>query len=123
MRDDGVLTTIARACLAAPFLRGGFDALRDPGKRPTLAAQLGLPESEVLVRVNGAAMVAGGAALVVGVLPRAAAVGLIVSMVPTTLAGHRFWEIGDPAQRSAQRTQFLKNLGLIGGLLLVAGDG
>jgi putative oxidoreductase len=57
------------------------------------------------------------------VLPRAAATGLIASLVPTTLAGHRFWEIDDPKQKSMQLTQFLKNLGLIGGLLLVLAAG
>jgi uncharacterized membrane protein YphA (DoxX/SURF4 family) len=42
--------------------------------------------------------------------------------VPTTLAGHRFWE-EESAARSGQRLQFLKNLGLIGGLLLVIAPG
>lgn len=43
-------------------------------------------------------------------------------MLPTTVAGHPFWEIDDPAKRSQQRVQFLKNLGILGGLLVVAFD-
>jgi uncharacterized membrane protein YphA (DoxX/SURF4 family) len=39
------------------------------------------------------------------------------SMVPTTLAGHAFWKVEDPAARKAQRIQFLKNAALVGGLL------
>ena len=44
--------------------------------------------------------------------------GLIASMIPTTLAGHAFWDF-DGAERKANEIQFLKNAGLVGGLLLV----
>ena len=37
-------------------------------------------------------------------------------------AGHRFWEIDDPVNRSRQRTQFLKNTAILGGLLVMALD-
>ena len=70
------------------------------------------------MRVNGVAQMAGGAALATGILPRAAATGLIASLVPTTLAGHAFWKEEDPAVRGRQLGQFLKNLGVIGGLLV-----
>ena len=108
--------------MAGIFVMGGWDALREPGGRPKRAASIGLPEDETLVRANGAAMMVGGAALGVGVLRRAAAAGLIASLVPTTLAGHAFWREADPAARGQQRTQFLKNLGLVGGLLLVIAE-
>jgi uncharacterized membrane protein YphA (DoxX/SURF4 family) len=70
------------------------------------------------VRGNGAAMVAGGAALTLDKLPRLAALGLISAMLPTTLAGHAFWKF-DGAERKANEIQFLKNAGLVGGLLLI----
>jgi uncharacterized membrane protein YphA (DoxX/SURF4 family) len=70
------------------------------------------------VRGNGAAMVAGGAALILDMLPRQAALGLIASMIPTTLAGHGFWDF-DGVERKVNQIQFLKNAGLVGGLLMV----
>jgi len=45
-----------------------------------------------------------------------------IKMVPTTIAGHPFWEIDDPVKRSQQRVQFLKNTGILGGLLVLALD-
>ena len=43
------------------------------------------------------------------------------SLVPTTYVGHRFWEETDPATRNAPSgIGFLKNLGLLGGLLLAS---
>jgi uncharacterized membrane protein YphA (DoxX/SURF4 family) len=111
---------IAGAALGIPFVWLGYEAASAPGRRVALAAKLGIPRPEEAVRLNGAAMVAGGFALVADVQPRAAALGLIGSMVPTTLAGHSFWKEEDPQARKANRIQFLKNLGLMGGLLAVA---
>lgn len=117
-----MLTTLARVCLAAPFVVLGYQAAAEPGGRVALAAAIGVPEPELAVRVNGVAMVAGGVALGLGVLPRAAAAGLVASMVPTTLAGHAFWKDQDPAAAAGNRIQFLKNVGLIGGLVAAAAD-
>lgn len=78
-------------------------------------------DARSLVRLNAATMVAGGALLVTP-LHRPAALAVIASLVPTTLAGHAYWEQEDAARRKQQRLQFLKNLGLLGGLLLAAAD-
>ena len=40
----------------------------------------------------------------------------------TALLGHPFWNMVDP-ERSANMTQFLKNMGTLGGLLLLAVSG
>jgi uncharacterized membrane protein YphA (DoxX/SURF4 family) len=122
---------IARPMLAAMFIVGGLDQLKHPGRkveaaRPlvdTLAPRLGLPDdTELLVRANGATMVGAGSLLALGRLPRIASTLLAATLVPTTVAAHAFWEEQDPTARAQQRVQFLKNLGLLGGLLLAAVD-
>jgi putative oxidoreductase len=110
---------LARALLAAPFIKLGFDAAIEPGGRVALAADLGVPRPELAVRGNGAAMTLGGIALATGVLPRTAAAGLVGSMIPTTLAGHAFWQMDEPGARKANQIQFLKNVGLVGGLVAI----
>ena len=108
-----------QALLGVMFVKLGFDAARQPGPRVEKAAALGVPlDPEMAVRVNGAAMVAGGAALILDKVPRLAALGLVGAMIPTTLAGHAFWEL-DGADRKAQQIQFLKNAGIVGGLLVL----
>jgi putative oxidoreductase len=111
---------LARLFLAGSFLRGGWRSVNDPGRVAPVAAKLGLPEPEAMVIFNGVAQVAGATAMVLGIFPRLAAAGLAVSLVPTTLGAHRFWEIEDEQARSLQITHFLKNLGLIGGLVALA---
>ena len=51
------------------------------------------------------------------------ALALAGSLVPTTLAGHRFWEEEDDAARAQQTVQFLKNLAMFGGLLMIIEHG
>ncbi|WGX95707.1 DoxX family membrane protein [Nocardioides sp. L-11A] len=122
---------IARLLTGATYALLGLDALRSPGGRvdtagpllDTLRGVVPLPEDdELLVRANGGVQAAAGAALALGVLPRPAALALVGSMIPTTLAGHAFWAVEDPAARRMQQVQFLKNLAMIGGLIQVALD-
>jgi len=47
---------------------------------------------------------------------------LAATLVPTTAAGHRFWEEEDPAQRSNQRIHFFKNVSMLGGLIIAGVD-
>ena len=123
---------LARPCLAAMFVTGGLDALRAPAGKvpaadpiaPRIAEKLPyLPEdTESLVRINGAAQVAAGLMLATGRFPRLSSAVLAGSLVPTTLAGHRFWEEQDETRRAQQRIHFFKNLSMLGGLMLAAVD-
>ena len=127
-----IVRRIARPLLAASFISGGIDTLRNPGPRvqkaETVAPQIServalLPnETDKLVKINALAQVVAGGLLALGRLPRLAASALAVSLVPTTLAGHRFWEEDQPAQRAQQQIHFLKNVGLLGGLILASVD-
>jgi len=116
--------------LSATFVAGGVDALRNPdSKAPTaetliepLVEPLGLPDdAATLVRINGGVQIGAGLLLATGRLPRLAAAILAVSLVPTTLAGHRFWEVDGDA-RAGQRIHFLKDVSMLGGLILAATD-
>jgi len=111
---------LACVVLGLPFIWLGYEAAIAPGARVAMAARLRIPRPDLAVRFNGAAMVAGGLGVATGLLWQAAALGLVLSLILTTLAGHAFWTQSDAQARKANRIQFLKNLGLIGGLLAVA---
>ncbi len=125
-----IVRRVARPMLAATFVVQGLDQLRHPSAKADKVAgfaeqlaPLGVPnDPELLIRANGVAMLGGGALLATGNLPRLAALVLAGTLVPTTYVGHQFWAETDKAAKSAQRTQFLKNVGLLGGLILAAVD-
>jgi putative oxidoreductase len=129
---------IARPMLASMFLVGGVNALRNADQlavraKPVTdrllpmiakaAPQLPIPQDPVtLVRLNGALQVGAGLSLATGRAPRLSSAVLAASLVPTTAGGHRFWEEQDPAVKAQQRVHFFKNLSMLGGLLIAAGD-
>jgi len=126
----------ARALLGALFVSGGVRTLADLDRTVTrakpvterLAPALERMSPRVptdprsLVKINAAAQVAAGLLLATGRFSRPAAAVLAGSLVPTTLAGHPFWTYADATERRAQQVHFMKNMGLLGGLLLAAAD-
>ena len=129
---------IARPMLSTVFIAAGANAVKNPeplaGRAQPIVDQL-LPyimrattsvpiefDSKRLVQANGALHVLAGALLASGKSPRLASLALAGSLVPTTLGGHRFWEESDPTVRATQRLHFLKNVSLVGGLLIASVD-
>ncbi len=133
-----VTRLIARPMLASMFVVGGVNALRNADAHAAAAkpvadklvplAKKAVPQAPIpsdtktLVRINGVAQVVAGLTLATGRAPRLSATVLAATLVPTTAAGHRFWEESDPGARSAQRIHFFKNVSMLGGLLLAGVD-
>ena len=128
---------IARPLLASPVIYGGISTLRNPQSRVpgaapiveqlTEVAEKQLPihvskDVEQWVKIDAAVKVGAGSLFALGKFPRLSALLLTGSIVPTTLAGHRFWEHDDPKERFGQTSNFLKNLAMLGGLLIAAVD-
>lgn len=127
------IRSLARPMLASMFLVGGVDAIRDPGSKVPVAKDVAPPianrvpwleemNTEELIRLNGVAQVAGGTLLALGKLPRLSSAVLAATLVPTTAAGHRFWEEEDPGKRANQQVHFFKNVSMLGGLAIAAMD-
>ncbi len=117
--------------LAATFITGGIDTLRKPAPRVAAAQKMVTPvvnrvpqlsNPEQVVKLDAAVKVVAGTAFAFGKFPRLSALALAISLVPTTIVGHPFWEESDPARRTQQRLHLMKNAGLLGGLLLASVD-
>jgi uncharacterized membrane protein YphA (DoxX/SURF4 family) len=111
---------ISRVLLSLSFLAGGLGAWRRGGRGesgPTvtrLGTMTGL-DPTVLVRVQAGAQIVGAGLFGLGILPRAGALVLAVSLVPTTIDGPG----GDGRASVAERAHAV---GLLGGLVLAALD-
>lgn len=118
-----MIRTAGQVLLAGIFITEGSQAFMTPGGRVQTVQKAGVAQNEEAaeqaVRFNAAVMVAGGTLLALDIAPKLAATALLGSLVPTTLVGHAFWKQETGEGRRMQRIQFMKNLGLLGGLLLV----
>jgi putative oxidoreductase len=127
-----VLRAVARPMLASIFIIQGYDTMRNPDRVVKIAEPVVRPiasrvsvvpdDTEQAVRLNGAVQFVAGSLLAIGWVPRLSALALAATLVPTTVAGHRFWEAGNDEERAMQRIQFLKNITMFGGLLIATGD-
>ena len=136
-----LLRAAYRTMLASYFIANGVKALRDPESLVPVAEPLTdkvvpllkeyapeqvagyIPEdARTLVRVNGATQVVGGLALASGRGRRLGALLLAGSLIPSTIAKHPFWSRSDADQKAEDQHQFVKNVSLLGGVLLASVD-
>lgn len=114
----GVAPLAARILLCAIFLQGALGKIVDwPGNVRYMASH-GLPLTSLLL---GAALVieAGGSLCVLaGWHARPAALVMAAYLAPVSVVFHDFWN-----HPGLQQTEFLKNAGVAGGMLMIAAFG
>lgn len=82
-----------------------------------------LPNPELLAQIAAYGELVGGLLLLFGILSRVTALGLLLFTIAATVLGHAFWTFADPGPHLLQMQQFLKNLGIIGGLFAIVACG
>ena len=123
-RTNDAALLVARLALAALFLPSESRSFQISAA--SLRCWPGRGAVSGLARALGAAAeTVGPVALILGVAPRLTAVLLIGFTVVASLLSHSFWTFSDLSQATQQRTQFLKNMAIVGGLLFyfVSGAG
>ncbi|NEO07193.1 MAG: DoxX family protein [Moorea sp. SIO1F2] len=103
---------LGRICLCAIFIKSGIDKLFNPTYTQQLMESKGVPG--ILIIPTIIILLGGGLSVLLGYKARWGALALIGFLIPTTLIFHTDFS------NQMQEIQFLKNLGLIGGLLMVA---
>lgn len=103
---------VARLFLCAIFLKSAIGKILSPESTLQYMESMGVPGFLLIPTVI--VLLVGGISVLVGYKARYGALLLIGFLIPTTLVFHTNF-----ADRS-QEIAFLKNLGLIGGLLMVA---
>ena len=119
--DAGLL--LARVMLSAVFLVSGYFKLMAVERTTGYLGSLGVPMPGVMVWVAIIAEIGLPILLLLGIRARWVALALCLFTLITAAIGHRFWGIDTATQFPqyvGQITQFLKNLGIAGGFLLLA---
>jgi putative oxidoreductase len=122
VRLEPVFLLVARLCFAALFLPSGIRKITGVNEFVQSLAQRGVPAPTVLGWIGAVAEFVGPILLAIGLKTRAAALLMAVFTLIATAIAHRFWEYPD-AQRVAQQSNFLKNLCIFGGLLVLSARG
>ena len=120
--NNALVPLLGRILLSLLFFVAGYNKMMNVAGTTGYFGKLGLPMPEVLVWVVIAVEVLGALLILIGWQTRLVAWGMAIFTVATAVVGHKFWGI-DPAQFNNQFTQFLKNLAIAGGFLMLAAWG
>ncbi|MFZ0639454.1 MAG: DoxX family protein [Candidatus Acidiferrales bacterium] len=119
---DRVLPLIGRILISIVFLLSGIMKLMSWSMVASMMASKGFPIATVMLAGAVIVEILGGLCLLLGFKARIAAFILFLYLIPTTLAFHNFWTMQGP-MRMDNQGHFLKNVAIMGGLLMVAAYG
>ena len=112
------LYPLGRALLGILFLASGINKILGFAYVAGWMSGAGLPLAGVLLVTTILIEILGGLLLIVGWQAQWAAIVIAFFLVPVTLVFHAFWS-ADAASFQGQLTHFLKNVSILGGMLLV----
>ena len=120
LANSGAL--LGRLLVAALFILAGLSKIGGFEGTVGYIASVGLPLATVAAVVAIAVEVLGGAALLLGWRTKQAALILAVFTLVATVLFHNFWAM--PAEQAfMQQLMFMKNIAVVGGLLVLASLG
>ncbi len=112
----------ARFAIVPIFLAAAIDIVKKYAVTVSSVGDAGLPYAEVLVPAALALLALGSLSVLLGWKTRIGAFLLIACLVTATVLYRDFWNL-EGASRAAQQVEFLRNLGLLGGLLALLAFG
>jgi putative oxidoreductase len=116
------LLLLGRVLLGGIFVISGYGKVMGVAAFAAGLERRGVPFASTLGLIGACVEFFGGLAIVLGIEVRATALLMVAFVIVATLISHRFWELHDAA-RSAQVTQFSKNVAIIGGFVLLHAAG
>ena len=113
------LFLLGRILLGGYFIMSGYNHFKNLNMLTGYAQSKGVPLPKVAVFATGLMLLLSGAGILLGVYVEYAVLLLSVFLVGVTFKMHQYWKVSDPMQRMGERVNFYKNLGLLGGVLML----
>jgi putative oxidoreductase len=114
-----VVALIGRILFAAVFLASSYGHLSQTEAMAGYAGSKGVPMPKLAVLGSGVLMAVGILLIVLGIWADLGALLLVVFLLPTAFLMHQFWRETDGQARQQEQVQFMKDLSLAGGSLLL----
>lgn len=119
---QNTLTLLGRLALAALFLPAGLSKISGFDGTVGYINSMGLPFASLAAIIAIVVEIGGGLALITGLFCRTASLILAAFTALATVSFHAYWAV-PTEQAFMQQLMFYKNIGVIGGLLVLAAHG
>ena len=121
--SSGPLPFLARLLIIAEFAIAANGTISDWAGQAGYMASHGMTMIPLLLGAALAIEVLGSLALLTGYQARIAAAVMFVYLGIVSVRLHDFWNVANPMIAGGTQTQFFKNVGIMGGLLMIAAYG
>jgi uncharacterized membrane protein YphA (DoxX/SURF4 family) len=116
---SNAIFVIGRILAVLVFIGSGLGHLTD--KNMVGYAQFKkIPSAALAVRLSGVLLLAGAAGIVLGIWGDLAAILSALLVLIMSITMHNFWTLEDPQAKQMDMIMFMKNIAMIGGLLVIA---
>jgi len=112
-----IVLLVGRILFGGFFIVSGLNHFQNVGMMSGYAGSKNVPFPRLAVIGSGIMLVAGGASVLLGIVPVVGLTVLVLFLLSTLATMHDFWNLKDPQQRAAEQVNFLKNVALIGASL------
>lgn len=115
-----VVFLIGRILFSSLFIMSGaMNHLMNLEQMTQYAEMKGVPAARISVIVSGIVILLGGLAILLGFQVGIASIILFLFLLVTNYFMHNFWAIEDEQQKQVEMTNFMKNLVIAGGCLIL----
>lgn len=115
----GFVFLIGRILFSSFFIMSGANHFMKTDDMTQYAESKGVPSARIGVLVSGAVSLLGGLAILLGFQVQLASIILFLFLIVTAVMMHNFWTVEDPQMQMVEMTQFMKNLVIAGGCLIL----
>jgi uncharacterized membrane protein YphA (DoxX/SURF4 family) len=113
------LVLFGRLVLGGFFLYSGVNHFLGFAMMTQYAKMKGVPFPAFAQGLTGVMLLLGGLSVVLGIYPVVGVVLMIAFLLPVSLMMHNFWKVEDPQLRMNDKINFLKNIALLGAILML----
>ena len=112
------LFVIGRIIFGLYFIYNAINHFSHVGSMAAYAKSKGVPAASLAIVVTGLLLFFGGASILFGIFPLIGIILLLIFLIPVSFTMHNFWAIEEPMEKMTQTINFMKNMALIGALLM-----
>lgn len=113
------LHILGQIILGGYFVYNAYNHFRNRKDYAAYAASNKVPMPMTAVVGTGILLLLGGLGIIFNYYFDIAVILLVIFLIPTSIMMHAFWKAQNPGERAAQKIAFLKNIALLGALLLL----
>ncbi len=114
-----IVFLIGRILLGGFFVTNGINHFKNLDMMAGYAKSKATPTPTLAVGGTGALLLLGGLSLIFGFQPIVGAALLVIFLLGVSFKMHNYWAVQDPQTRMGEQVNFMKNMALLGALLML----